>query len=117
MRFSASTRSRRARQRPSHSRRPEKAIKASLVFVGVAPERTHDLAALAARADAELRDRLAGIDLAGLSSAYRAARYPSYVDTPVGRAEATRLVADARAIVDAATEHLRGSGLEPPEPE
>jgi HEPN domain-containing protein len=95
----------------------EKAIKATFVFAGREPERTHDLVALVGRADAGLGDRLAAIDLGQLSSAHRAARYPSYFDPPIGRAETGALVADARAVVEAVTERLRDMGLEPPAPE
>jgi HEPN domain-containing protein len=94
----------------------EKALKGAIVFVGMSPPRTHDLAALARLVPSESRFHDLRIDLRRLSGAFEPARYPSYFEPQLQHDEAVQLVSDARLIVLGVLDDLSSRGLERPEP-
>lgn len=92
----------------------EKALKGAIIFGGEIPPRTHDLSVLTRRVPSDWRVHALDIGLLALADALGQARYPSHLESPLDRDEAARLVADARAIIDAILEDLSTRGLRRP---
>jgi HEPN domain-containing protein len=94
----------------------EKALKGAIIFGSVSPPRTHDLEALARMVPPDWRVHALDVGLARLSGAFREARYPRYSEPPIDHDEASRLVSDARLVVEAILEDLVARGVDRPEP-
>lgn len=102
----------RSTQQPRHvcfgaQEAAEKAIKAVCVARQVEFPFSHDLEALAGRLDPDAAVRSASPELAWLSQWAVASRYPGEGEEP-GWTDAERAVREARTVVDAAAQDLRG---------
>jgi HEPN domain-containing protein len=87
----------------------EKGLKATIALEGREPPLTHDLIFLIARCPQEVRQ--VDIDIAALSVAQTAARYPDPEDLPYDRDEAALLVTDATRLLGAVADHFNRRGL------
>ena len=87
----------------------EKGLKATMALEGREPPLTHDLIFLIARCPQEVRQ--VDIDIAALSVAQTAARYPDPEDLPYDRDEAALLVTDATRLLEAVGDHFNRCGL------
>lgn len=89
----------------------EKALKATFALEGTEPPLTHDLIFLLARCPQEARLRDVEVDIAALSVAQTAARYPDPEDLPYDHDEAGLLVRDAARLLGAVGDHFIRRGL------
>ena len=89
----------------------EKALKATIALEGTEPPLTHDLIFLLARCPQEVGLRRIDVDIAALSAAQTAARYPDPEDLPYDHDEAVLLVRDATRLLSAVEDHFRRRGL------
>lgn len=94
----------------------EKAIKGTLVFLGIEPPRTHDLTLLAALLPPAWQVTPAADELGGLTIAYRASRYPDYFGASISVDETARLIDAASAVVDGCLHELVARGVPSPPP-
>ncbi len=88
----------------------EKALKAAIALDGHEPPRTHSLLALAHQVPERLAIDELSVDLAALTDAVGAARYPDPTELIYEPEEALRLVADARVLVTAVVAYFASEG-------
>ena len=90
----------------------EKALKATILWIGMEPPWTHDLVGLRLRAPEAVRAATLHLDITALAGAAVAARYPDPDDAPYGHDEVGRFLATASEIVEVSRAYLATTGLD-----